>query len=349
MPSGTPRNHPSAHHQVVGRVRQKGLRKPIRGFLFHVDTGTAKPVCCKPPRYGKYEEEIILRLCQALKDNDMVVHDDGPWGALIVLAAKPGQENVAWWDFIWRLCVSYRPLNRITRPFRFPFRRCDDAVINIGQGRFRISIDMDSGYWQIPVELRSQAKLAFFGVREKLTWVKMPMGTLNAAPVFCAMMEPLKRKWDALALERQLTDFGSEVIMDDIQLFALLLSVLLQYFECVLEILQFHCATLKLRKCRFLGEIQEFVGVDVRTPGNSPASSKHAAFRAISRPRTLTDLRSLIGMFGFYAMWLPLFELRILSWRRVLMSGPSPSQKHLGNKAPVGDKWTPQCEQTSRS
>ena len=25
------------------------------------------------------------------------------------------------------------------------------------------------------------------------------------------------------------------------------------------------------------------------------------------------------------------------------MAGPHPSQTHLGNKAPVGDKWTPEC------
>eukprot|EP00978_Attheya_sp_CCMP212_P044026 scaffold297738_cov35-Attheya_sp.AAC.1 len=71
----------------------------------------------------------------------MVENDDGPWGAMIVMAAKPGQDDVPWFDFVWRLCVSYRKLNQITR-------RCDDTVLNIGNERYRISIDMDSGYWQ---------------------------------------------------------------------------------------------------------------------------------------------------------------------------------------------------------
>jgi hypothetical protein len=107
--------------------------------------GEVKPVCCKPPRYGHHKSEVLRKLCNKLKANDMVKNDDGPWGAMIVLAAKPGQDDVPWFNFVWRLCISYRKLNQITRPFRFPLRQCDDAVLNIGNGRYRISIDMDSG------------------------------------------------------------------------------------------------------------------------------------------------------------------------------------------------------------
>ena len=59
----------------------------------------------------------------------------GPWGSLIVLAPKPHQENVTEIaDFIWRMCVSYRALNRITKPFQFPIPRCDDSIYLLGSG-----------------------------------------------------------------------------------------------------------------------------------------------------------------------------------------------------------------------
>ena len=101
---------------------KEGIRKKIRGFVFHVDTGAAKPVCCKVPRYDKYESEIIRRLCHCLQQNGMIEPDDGPWGDLVVLAQKPHQQKVPWWDFAWRLCLSFRKLNQITRPFAFPQR-----------------------------------------------------------------------------------------------------------------------------------------------------------------------------------------------------------------------------------
>ena len=45
----------------------------------------------------------------------------GAYGAPIVLAPKPHQEDVENIDdFVWRMCVSYRALNKITCPFEYP-------------------------------------------------------------------------------------------------------------------------------------------------------------------------------------------------------------------------------------
>ena len=114
-----------AHWDVFA---EGGLRKPIRGFEFQVDTGTSKPVCCKVPRYGKNEAKVMRELIKKLDDNGIIEDDQSPWGALVVLASKPHQEKVDWGNFRWRLCVSYRRLNQVTKPFAFPIPRCDDAV-----------------------------------------------------------------------------------------------------------------------------------------------------------------------------------------------------------------------------
>eukprot|EP00957_Ditylum_brightwellii_P141604 10787859-Ditylum_brightwellii.AAC.2 len=47
----------------------EGLRKPIRGFSFQVDTGNSKPVCCKPPRYAHHESKVMRQLIGKLDDN----------------------------------------------------------------------------------------------------------------------------------------------------------------------------------------------------------------------------------------------------------------------------------------
>ena len=73
---------------------EEGVRKNIRGVQFNVDTGQIKPVCCKPPRYGPHESRVIEDLVSKLERNGLVEDDDGPWGALIVLAAKPNQDHV---------------------------------------------------------------------------------------------------------------------------------------------------------------------------------------------------------------------------------------------------------------
>jgi hypothetical protein len=108
-----------------------GVSRPIRGFLFHIDTGTVQPFSCKTPRYGAHEARVILELVAQLEAKGWINDDLGPWGSKIVLAAKPDQAHVAWYKFIFRLCVSYQKVNAYTKPFRFLTPRCDDAVRGI--------------------------------------------------------------------------------------------------------------------------------------------------------------------------------------------------------------------------
>ena len=91
----------------------------------------------------------------------------GSYGAPIVLAPKPHQEEVDnLEDFVWQMCVSYRALNRISKPFGYPIGICNDAVENLGDGAgvlYFISIDCAQGYHQIQVYEKDQEKLVFFG------------------------------------------------------------------------------------------------------------------------------------------------------------------------------------------
>ena len=66
-----------------------GFHQNIRGFSFHIDTGNHPHICCKPPRYGPHESEVMRNMVERLDKNGVVEEGDGPWGALVVLSAKP--------------------------------------------------------------------------------------------------------------------------------------------------------------------------------------------------------------------------------------------------------------------
>ena len=80
----------------------------------------------------------MRNLVESLNENSVVEEDDGPWGALVVLAAKPHQENVPWHKYQWGMCVSCHKLNQFTRPFTFPIPRCDDSLQDIDIEEFKI-------------------------------------------------------------------------------------------------------------------------------------------------------------------------------------------------------------------
>ena len=98
-------------------------------FDFGIDTGNSPPVCCKQPVYGFHESKIVNKPIDALENSGLIRDCEGAWGSLLLLAAKPHQENCDDIDFfIWRFCVNYRALNSITLPFQLSIPRCTDSI-----------------------------------------------------------------------------------------------------------------------------------------------------------------------------------------------------------------------------
>ena len=124
---------------------------------------------------------------------------------MIVLAAKPHQEDINEIDkFIWQMCVSYRALNRITKPFTFPIAKCDDSIHVLGEGSiviYIITLDACQGYHQVAVRLGDQEKLAFFAPDDfKYCFTVIPFGPTNAPTFYTAMMRNFRLEWDELFL-----------------------------------------------------------------------------------------------------------------------------------------------------
>ena len=70
-----------------------------------------------------------MQQVQSLLNNVCIEKCGGPWGSRIVLAAKPHQEHIQnIYDFIWIMCVSYRIINGINKPFKLPNPRCDYTI-----------------------------------------------------------------------------------------------------------------------------------------------------------------------------------------------------------------------------
>jgi hypothetical protein len=198
----------------------KGVRRPVRGVLFHIDTGNAQPICVPQPNYGLHERKIM----QA--------------------APKPHQENCDdIQNFIWRMCVNYQPLNKITYAFRFMVGRCSDMLQLFNDSRgllFAISVDADSGFHQIGVSEEARDKLAFWGPTGKLSWNVMPFGITSGPSFFQFLMSKIIRFTDKLIAEGVSRNeayrramYVIKNIIDDLLLVSDDQQFLLFVFQCV--------------------------------------------------------------------------------------------------------------------
>ena len=153
---------PEIKEQLISIVKKywdcfckEGTKRTILVYKFSVDTGHAKPVCCRKPKYVPYESNNIMEQVKDLINNVWIEKCEGPWGISIVLSTKPHQEHIQNIDdFIWGVCVSYRKRNGITKPFDFPILRCDESISTGGSRSNKIwiiSLDARQGYHQISV------------------------------------------------------------------------------------------------------------------------------------------------------------------------------------------------------
>jgi hypothetical protein len=276
----------------------------------------------------------------SLLHNDWIGECGSPWGSLIVLAPKLHQEHVDDInDFIWRMRVSYRKLNSITRAFEYPIPRCDDAIDDFGDGFGRlwfISLDTRQGYHQIRVRILDQEKLAFFGPDgKKYTFKVMPFGPMNAPAVYTAMMRKLQDEWDALfdSLYPDAAHKGCRVIIDDIPLFSSDIPNPLNYLDCVCQVFTKYQVSLKLPKCDFLKSRFEYVGHDITADGNCPAESKFDLVADWTLPSNGQGLRSFVSLCNYYHRFCPWFEVSVKPFRSLI------SEFHRQPIPP--DRWTP--------
>ena len=95
---------------------KEGAQWPILEYGFNIDTGTAKPVCCRKPQYVPYESKTIMSQIEGLLQNEWIYACGWPWDRSIVLAENPRQEQVTNFEnFIWNMWVSYRKLSDIIK------------------------------------------------------------------------------------------------------------------------------------------------------------------------------------------------------------------------------------------
>src|ERR1044071_2790962 len=103
-----------------------------------------------------------------------------PWASPIVVVGKKGGEK--------RFCVDYRKLNAIMKVDAYPLPRIDDLLDTLGGATWFSTLDLASGFWQIPMHENDIEKTAFtmgYGLYEFLV---MPFGLNNSPSTFQRLM-----------------------------------------------------------------------------------------------------------------------------------------------------------------
>ena len=214
---------------------------------------------------------------------------NSPYASPIVVVPKK--------DSSIRLCVDYRRLNEITIFDPQPMPKLEDVINKLGKAKYLSKLDLTKGFWQIPLSNGAKAKSAFITPFGHYQFTVMPFGMVNSSATFVRLMRMILSSCQ---------DF-SDSFIDDVIIFSESWSDHVSHIRQVMQALREASLTAKPSKCMFGYKEIEFLAHVVGSGEIRPVQDKIDAINNIPVPKTKKQIRSFIGMIGFYRKFIPHF------------------------------------------
>ncbi len=142
--------------------------------IIKLKAGTS-PVYIPAYRLPHSQREIVNQQVQELLDQGVIEHSHSPWNSPLFLVPDK--------DGSYRPVIHYRKVNDQTEDDRYPLPVLSDLLMSLGGGStIFTTLDLVSGYWQVPTAPESKEITAFSTPNGHYHWLRMPFG-LEAAPL----------------------------------------------------------------------------------------------------------------------------------------------------------------------
>jgi hypothetical protein len=246
-----------------------------------------------PYRFSISEREEIRKIILELLDAGIIRESSSPYASPVLLVRKK--------EGTYRMCVDFRELNAHTVKDRYPLPRIDDQLDRLGRGNFFTSLDMASGFHQIPVDSESVHKTAFVTPDGHFEYLRMPFGLANAPAIFQrSINDSLGKLKYTIAI----------VYVDDVLIPSETVEQGILHLEQVLQALLAAGFTLNLTKCSFLKSKIEYLGREISCEGIQPGKRKVEALKRVTSPTNVKQVRQFMGLAGYFRKFIKDFATR---------------------------------------
>ena len=250
-----------------------------------IHTGNAKPISAAPYRQTPKMREELEKNLKEMEQHGIIEESTSPWHSPVVLVKKKNNE--------FRFCVDFRALNRITEPMSFPIPHLSDVFDTLANSQPEIfsSLDLRSGFWQVPLDPSTKHKSAFITHKGVYEFNRLPFGMMNSPMTFqCLMTKVLKDLNFKIAL----------VYIDDILIFSKTFEEHLHHLNLVFTNLRAAKLKLNPEKCKFGTKTVKYLGHIISKNGICVNPENVDKVRNFPRPTNVKQVKSFLGMANFY-------------------------------------------------
>jgi hypothetical protein len=198
-----------------------------------------------------------------------------------------------------RLVVDYRSLNEVTIKNKYPLPNINDLFDQLKGAKVFSKIDLRSGYFQLKIQEQDIPKTSFttrYGLYE---YTVMSVGLTNAPTYFMTMMNKVFMEY---------LDKFIVVFIDDILIYSKDDEEHEKHLRLIMEKLREHKLYAKFSKCEFWMNKVGFPGHIVSAVGVAVHPSKVASIAEWESPKNAGDIRSFLGLVGYYQRFIKNFS-----------------------------------------
>ena len=256
-----------------------------------IPTGEVEPIMCRPRRNNLGFTQKINEAVEKHVEAGHLTPSNSPWAFPIVPVLKP--------DKTVRLCVDYRPLNKITRNDPFPTGNLQEVLDNLAGANYFSVIDLAQGYLQVPLAEKDRPKTAFRSPTGFWEWTRMPYGLKGSPATFSRLMHKVPGHIPPSRLA---------LYMDDICIISKTFEEHLVNLQEVFDAINVHGLKIKAKKCLLAMKEVTFLGHKLNRHGVKPAEQKVQAITNWPAPTSVKEVQVFLGAVGWYRKFIKNFS-----------------------------------------
>ena len=256
---------------------------------FTIDTGDHQPIRQRPYPADDEKRQTIEEHLESMLEAGVIEKSNSPWASPVLLVPKPKELKITGKPAL-RFCVDYRKLNDVTTKNTYPLPNITDLIDSLEGAKIFSSLDLKSGYWQIPLRESDKEKTAFVTHKGLYQFNRVPFGLANAPSVFANLISIALNGLQSICL----------AYLDDIIVFSKTEEEHIANLRTVFERLQAAGLKLKPSKCEYMSTTLDFLGHIISAEGLRVDPYKVKAISGLEPPTKIRGVRAFLGMCSYY-------------------------------------------------
>ena len=285
-------SHPKELSELLDEFKDRFSTTPERTDIscHKISTGDSRPSLIPARRVPVHYQQQVDQQLKTMLEQGIIKESNSPWVAPAVYVTKK--------DGSVRICVDYRELNKKTVKDAYPLPLVDDVQAYVEGARVFSTLDLHTGYWQLPIHPEDTYKTAFtpgpgMGLFE---FVRMPFGVCNGPSSFQRVMESVLRNMS-----------NAKVFIDDILIFSDDMKTHITHLREVFTRLRKANLTLRGKKCCLASSSVRYLGYVFTADGMLPDPSKVEAIKDCPIPTDVATLQHFLGITSYYRKFIANF------------------------------------------